>query len=531
MDHRTDIFSLGIILYEMATGRRPFQGSSSAELASAILRDAPPSATKVRRGLPASLQRVIESCLQKDPIARPQTARDLQSLLATISSTGANSSDDAGGEDQSIAVLPFASLSPDPDDEFFADGVTEEILNALAQIPGLRVAGRSSAFSFKGKNEDLRSVGAKLKVSTILEGTLRRAGSRLRITAQLIDADSGYQLWSERYDRVMEDVFAVQDEIASDDRRTPPADARRRQWRSSAPPPHAASRGVRAVPQGTRAAVSAWAQHSQGLECFSRPWHSIPPTHRPGPEWPTVTRRPGYSGFKPGATVMPRALEAARRALELDPVSPRRITRSRARPCCRSGTTPSRSRSPAGAIELNPNYSRRSAGTDCSFCSGSRGAPGGTRGPLTAASLDPLSALRPCHSCILRRDAGRRGCHGTVDEASSSIRTPTSAQWSLTGVARSTPASTTRRPPPPRRRSQCPGRHNWALYGLAYIYGASGTSPTRPRDVPRIGGRGASREYVQPSMLAPAAAAVGDMDLAISLRRAGPPSRRTHSSS
>src|SRR5262249_38277342 len=106
-------------------------------------------------------------------------------------------------------------LSPDPNDEFFADGVTEEILNALAQIPALRVAGRSSAFSFKGRNEDLRSVGAKLNVAAILEGTLRRSGNRLRITAQLIDAGSGYQLWSERYDRVMEDVFAVQDEIAA----------------------------------------------------------------------------------------------------------------------------------------------------------------------------------------------------------------------------------------------------------------------------------------------------------------------------
>jgi serine/threonine-protein kinase len=115
---------------------------------------------------------------------------------------------------KSIAVLPFQNLSVDPEQEFFADGITEEILNALAQIKDLRVAGRSSSFSFKGRNEDLRSVGAKLNVTSILEGTLRRSGDRLRITAQLIDAVSGYQLWSERYDRVLEDIFNVQDEIA-----------------------------------------------------------------------------------------------------------------------------------------------------------------------------------------------------------------------------------------------------------------------------------------------------------------------------
>ena len=115
---------------------------------------------------------------------------------------------------KSIAVLPFQNLSVDPEQEFFADGITEEILNALAQIKKLRVAGRSSSFSFKGRNEDLRSVGAKLNVTNILEGTLRRSGDRLRITAQLIDAVSGYQLWSERYDRVVEDIFDIQDEIA-----------------------------------------------------------------------------------------------------------------------------------------------------------------------------------------------------------------------------------------------------------------------------------------------------------------------------
>src|SRR5262249_17047262 len=117
--------------------------------------------------------------------------------------------------DKSIAVLPFANMSPDPENEFFADGVTEEILNALSQIPQLHVSGRTSAFSFKGRHQDLRAIGEQLNVRTVLEGSVRRSGRRVRITAQLVDVTDGYQLWSERYDREIEDVFAVQDEIAS----------------------------------------------------------------------------------------------------------------------------------------------------------------------------------------------------------------------------------------------------------------------------------------------------------------------------
>jgi serine/threonine protein kinase len=205
IDHRTDIFSLGVILYEMSVAQRPFKGASPAELVSAILRDTPPLVTDIRANLPAGLARIIRRCLEKSVADRFPSARELCNELGNMLSTAPTTA---------IAVLPFQNISDDPGQEYFADGITEEIINSLAHIPGLRVAGRSSSFSFKGRNEDLRSVGAKLGVNTILEGTLRRAGNRLRITAQLIDASTGYQLWSERYDRVMEDVFALQDEIA-----------------------------------------------------------------------------------------------------------------------------------------------------------------------------------------------------------------------------------------------------------------------------------------------------------------------------
>ena len=206
---------------------------------------------------------MIEACLKKDAADRPQTAAEVQSTLATILSTGAAPvpTPRGSGEEPSIVVLPFESLSPDPNDEYFADGVSEEILNALAHIPGLRVTGRGSAFALKGKSEDLRQVGIKLRVSTILEGTLRRAGNRLRITAHLIDAGSGYQIWTERYDRVLEDVFAVQDEIASaiaGRLRLSLAGAGIRGTATDTAP-----RCVRVVSQRTHLAVPARIEHSQ----------------------------------------------------------------------------------------------------------------------------------------------------------------------------------------------------------------------------------------------------------------------------
>jgi TolB-like protein len=138
---------------------------------------------------------------------------DYLALAVILEEIAAGGTRADAGRENSIAVLPFENQSG-PDDEYFADGVTDEILNALAQVDGLRVAARTSCFAFKGRREDLRLVGEKLDVATVLEGTVRRSGSRLRITAQMVHAADGYQLWSERYDREMTDVFEVQDEIA-----------------------------------------------------------------------------------------------------------------------------------------------------------------------------------------------------------------------------------------------------------------------------------------------------------------------------
>jgi TolB-like protein/Flp pilus assembly protein TadD len=211
-DHRTDVFSLGVVLYEMASGRRPFRGDSTAELASAILRDTPAAVTDLRPELPADLVRIIRRCLEKDTRQRFQTARDVGNELRDMHR---HPTPRSGSAAVAIAVLPFADMSPGNDQDYLCEGMAEEIMNALVRIPGIRVASRTSAFRASQNEKDLAAIGRVLSVDHILEGSVRTAGSRLRATAQLSDVASGYQLWSERFDRALEDVFAVQDEIAA----------------------------------------------------------------------------------------------------------------------------------------------------------------------------------------------------------------------------------------------------------------------------------------------------------------------------
>jgi serine/threonine protein kinase/tetratricopeptide (TPR) repeat protein len=216
VDHRSDIFSLGVLLYEMTTAERPFRGETGAELLAAILHDSPKPVTELRPELPPALEKILERCLAKEADQRYNSMREVREGLARLRLRIAPGLGNAAtaGAGPSVAVLPFTSMSADPENEFFADGVTEEIINALANIEDLHVAARTSAFSFKGKHVDLRVIGERLNVATVLEGSVRRAGDRLRITAQLVNVADGYHLWSERYDRDMQDIFAVQDEIA-----------------------------------------------------------------------------------------------------------------------------------------------------------------------------------------------------------------------------------------------------------------------------------------------------------------------------
>ena len=217
VDHRTDIFSLGAVVYEVATGQRPFLGDTSAELASSILRDSPTPVTELRPELPSGLHRIVARCLAKEPTERYVSAQELRYAFDQLRrqvSSGSHESTAQAPLEASIAVLPFTNLSADLENEFFADGLTEEITTALTQIDELHVAARRSAFSFKGKNVDLRIVAERLNVKTVLEGSVRKAGNLVRIHVQLINTADGYHLWSERYERELKDIFKVQDDIS-----------------------------------------------------------------------------------------------------------------------------------------------------------------------------------------------------------------------------------------------------------------------------------------------------------------------------
>jgi serine/threonine protein kinase/Tfp pilus assembly protein PilF len=214
VDARADIFAVGVIVHELITGQTPFRRSSAADTISAVLREDPPDLA-VQPGAPAPLARIVRHCLEKDPIDRFQSARDLGFALETIGDVASSPPAKTEIEDRSIAVLPFANMSADSDGEYFSDGLAEELINALTHLPGLRVAARTSAFRFRGRDVDIKEIGRALRVATVLEGSVRRMGHRLRVTAQLINVADGYHRWSERYDREMADVFEIQDDIVA----------------------------------------------------------------------------------------------------------------------------------------------------------------------------------------------------------------------------------------------------------------------------------------------------------------------------
>ena len=216
IDGRSDQYSLACVLYEMISGRKPFVGSTAQSILSKRFSDPVPSLRSVFAETAEEVEVAVTRALAKEPSDRFGTTMDFaKALVATHLSTPDGSPIHAGtSQGKSIAVMPFTNMSSDPEGDFFADGIADEIITALSKIKALKVSSRSSSFSFKGKNEDIREIGRKLQASTILEGSVRKAGKRLRLTAQLVNADNNEQLWAERYDRELEDVFEIQDEIA-----------------------------------------------------------------------------------------------------------------------------------------------------------------------------------------------------------------------------------------------------------------------------------------------------------------------------
>lgn len=249
LDSRTDLFSFGVVLYEMVTGRLPFVGHTTGEILESIFTREPTPPLRFNSLLPAKLEEIISKAMEKDRNLRYQSAAEMRTDLQRLKRDKVQPTSVATNAGRSItkkiwlgliglllvvsilywqnirtkkvdtaksiAILPFVDLSPEKNQEYFADGLADELLNDLAKNPNLRVAARTSAFAFKGKNEDLRVVAEKLNVANVLEGSVRKEGNRVRITTQLISASNGFHLWSETYDREINDIFAVQDDIAA----------------------------------------------------------------------------------------------------------------------------------------------------------------------------------------------------------------------------------------------------------------------------------------------------------------------------
>ncbi|HMC55548.1 MAG TPA: protein kinase [Gemmatimonadaceae bacterium] len=211
LDARSDVYSLACVVFEMLTGEPPFSGRSSRHVMARQVTEQPRRLRSIRPEIPASVDDAVHRALQKDAAQRwPTTSGFVTALRADHAPQARPRSRTA----LAIAVLPFVNLSTDPENEYLSDGVTEELINTLATVQGIRVASRTSVFALKGKPQDVRAIGALLDCAYVIEGTVRRAGQQMRITAQLSSTEDGALRWSQRYDRTLDDVFAVQEEIS-----------------------------------------------------------------------------------------------------------------------------------------------------------------------------------------------------------------------------------------------------------------------------------------------------------------------------
>jgi len=509
LDGRSDIYSLGCTLYEMLTGSVPFPGPTAQAVLARHLLDVVPPIRSVRPTVRHALEQAVLTALAKVPADRFATAGQFARALQAPD----EATEGEGGE--SIAVLPFANLSGDPDFEYFSEGIAEEIINALTQLPGLRVAARTSSFAFRGQGIDLAEVGAKLKVRTVLEGSVRRAGNRLRISAQLVKVADGYHLWSERYDREMTDVFAIQDEIAK-------AIANRLR----------VTLGDDGAPLVTPATDNLGAYHlylkgryylaqrglglKRALDCFHQaltldPSYAL--AHAGLADACTVLAQ---YGLAPPNVLRPKARAAVQRARELAPELAEVHCAAGALSLICDWDWPAAARDLRRAVELNPRSvaARQWLSYYLVFIEGRFDE--GLAQARRAVELDPLAPL-----LVMQLGMALMGA-GCYDEAAAPLRraaelAPTMFLPTIhlgllyTHVGKSADAIA-----PLELAVAASGRHPWTLAALAVCYSSLGRLGEVEAIRDELGAR-ARREYVQSSTLAIVAASLGRMDDAFEL--------------
>jgi serine/threonine-protein kinase len=518
VDARSDVFSLGIVLFEMATGRRPFQGDSAMRVLSSILRDPVPRASESRPDLPAGLDGLLGRCLDKDPDARFASARELRDALqqlrsSTVLTHGAGAAEATA--DRSIAVLAFANMSADPENEFFSDGVSEEIINSLTRVPGLRVAGRTSAFSFKGKNTDLRTIGRRLGVDTVLEGSVRKAGDRLRIAAQLVNVEDGYHLWSERYDRKLDDVFEIQDEIAVAiatrlERTLMDASERR-----AAPARTDDVEAYELCVKGRALIYQRGLAITKGMECL-RQALTRDPDYALAHAWlATAHVLVGHYGMASPHEEFAKARAAATRALELDPDQPDAHCAVAAIAVCHDWNWDEARRYFQRALKLDAGNTQARVWYSLWWLWGIAGRPEDSLSEgRRARELDPLSAYAASSHAWALSAAGRH--EEAVEASREAMELDPESVVALWAHAHTCLWSGRRKEAIDvgEQGLRASGRSPWHMMVLAFAYSSAGRKDDARALYDEFRAR-ARREYVQPTCLAGAALASGDRDDAL----------------
>ncbi|MDQ6829341.1 MAG: protein kinase [Gemmatimonadota bacterium] len=511
-DERSDVYSLGCVLYEMLVGQLPFIGYTAQSVLGQRLTQEPPRPSLKRGGLGRGVDDLVQKAMARHPTDRFASARELADALSAAVSMGARTVTGAVAPAmRSIAVLPFESLSADPEDEFFADGISEEILIVLAQLEGLRVAARTSSFSFKGKREDMATVGHRLDVETVVEGTVRRASNRLRITARLVNVSDGFPLWGDRYDRERTDIFAIQDEIAKSIaghlRVTfgPTAD-------SLVKPP---TNNFEAYELYLKARVLAYRRGRsliESLACFERAGELDPDFAEAHAGVGQTLALLALYGFMPGRDVMTRAKAASRRAVMLAPELA--VAHLAAGMCALFFDYDQR----VGAYELDEAVRLEPKNIDV-LCTHAVFAQLYLRGDLESAveeaaravALDPINGYALTVLTHTQAAAGHaadalESARRAMELTPESFYTHSAMLWALAWAG-----DTERALAHGSTALALFGRHSWTLAAVSSVHALRGNRARAEAVYAEALGR-AGQEYMQGSALATAAAGAGRMD-------------------